>query len=294
MSWFNRNNRKLKKRNRVVKRRGLSAERLIFWSKRFGLTLGLIVFIAWLGVWFFMSDASSRFYDWSQANVISLTSDLGIQTTNILIEGRDYVDVDALRAIIDMKKGDPLLAFNPDNVKNRIEKLAWVKSAQVERRLPDTIFIKLNERQPTALWQRNKRLSLIDQEGVILTEHDLERFKDYIILTGKEVPSKSRELLSLLKAEPILYERVEAATLVSDRRWDLRLQAGIIVKLPEVEIPLALRRLVSIQEEEGLMDKNVEVIDLRDGNRITVRTSPGTLQEYKATYQPVSHSTDAI
>lgn len=241
-----------------------------------------------------MSNASTHFANWVEEGILEITSTAGIETKNIYIEGRQYVDVDALKAIIDTDKGDPLLAFDPDQIKARIEKLSWVRSAQVERRLPDTIYIKLEERQPMALWQRDKRLSLIDGEGVILTEHNLESFKNYIILTGKEAPLRSVFLLELLKAEPVLYEKTEAATLVSNRRWDIKLKGDITVKLPESETALALRRLVSMHEEEGLMDKDIQVIDMRDPQRITVRTKPGALQEYKAGYQATSHSSGAI
>ena len=175
-----------------------------------------------------------------------------------------------------------------------IEKLSWVKAAQVERRMPDTIYIGLEERVPMALWQRHKRLSLIGSEGVILTDHKLERFKDYIIVVGEDVPAKAPEFLRLLRSEPIIQSRVEAATLISKRRWDLTLKNNILVKLPENETALSLRRLAVTQEEENLMDKDIREIDMRDPLRITVRTKPGAVQEYKAGYKTTSHAGGAI
>lgn len=262
--------------------------------RRTGFTLAIIVFIGWLGSWFFMSGASTRFGDWAENKILLTTANAGFRVQNILVEGRHYTDSDTLKAIVNIGKGDPLFAFKADEARTMIEKLSWVKVAQVERRLPDTIYIGLEERSPMALWQRNKRLSLIDAEGAVLTDHKLERFKDYIIVVGEDVPEKSPEFLKLLESEPLVQKRVEAATLISNRRWDLKLKSGALVKLPEEAMALALRRLAVTQEEDGLMDKDIKEIDVRDPVRITVRTKPGTVQEYKAGYQKTSSRSGAI
>lgn len=241
-----------------------------------------------------MSGASERVGLWVEDKALSIAADTGFKVENILVEDRRFTDVDALMAIINIEKGDSLFSFKPDSARDMIQKLSWVKSAQVERRLPDTIYIGLTERVPMALWQRHKRLSLIDTDGVILTDHKLERFKDLVIVVGKEIPSKAPDFLKLLEAEPIIRSRVEAATLISNRRWDLTLESGAVVKLPEKGTVLALRRLAAMQKDEGLLDKNVKVIDVRELSRITVRTKPGAVHEYKADYKNNSHVGGAI
>lgn len=200
-----------------------------------------------------------------------------------------------MRAIINVNKGDPLFLFQPKPAQAMLEKLSWVKTVQVERRFPDTISIKLEERVPMALWQRNKRLSLIDTEGVVLTDNKLNRFKDLIVVVGDDVSERAPQFLKLLRSEPEILNKLEAAKSISGRRWDLTLKSGAIVKLPEDELVLALRRLAVMQEEENIMDKNIKVIDVRDLSRITVRTKPGAVREYKAHFvNGFSASGDAI
>lgn len=241
--------------------------------------------LGWVGVWFFMSDASTRLSDWANGKVMAVTANHGFQVENILVEGRRYTDVDALRAIINVDKGDSIFLFDPAAAKEMIEKISWVKSAQIERRLPDTIYIGLQERTPMALWQRHKRLSLIDTDGVVLSDHKLEPFQEFIVVVGEEVPSEAPGFLRLLTAEPLIFDKVEAATLVSGRRWDLTLKSGAVVKLPEEDTTVALRRLAVMQEEEKLMEKDINVIDVREPTRITVQTKPGAVQEYKTGFQ---------
>ena len=94
-----------------------------------------------------------------------------------------------------------------------------------------------------ALWQRGKRLSLIDTEGVVLTDHKLDRFKNYIVVVGAEVPERAPQFLKLLVSEPDIIKKVEAASLKSGRRlgfWFLK--SGAIVKLPEDDLVLAFQR----------------------------------------------------
>ena len=284
MPWFSRKSKRRRNASRIVKKRGSSAERIIFWSKRLGLVFGIFIFIGWLGSWFFMSGASTRLAEWSHNKVLEFTANRGFRVANIMVEGRHYTDVEILKAIINIKKDDPLFLFEPDSARDILEKLSWVKTAQVERRLPDTIYVKLEERTPMALWQRSKELSLIDTEGEILTDNGLEKFKNYIVLVGDDVPERAPEFLKLLSSEPQILSKVEAAKSVSGRRWDITLKSGAVVKLPEEEVELALTRLAKMQDEENIMDKDIQVIDVRELSRITVRTKPGAVREYKASF----------
>ena len=50
----------------------------------------------------------------------------------------------------------------------RLMRFGWIREARVSRRLPDTLVIDIVERQPVAIWQNNRQLSLIDADGVVL------------------------------------------------------------------------------------------------------------------------------
>lgn len=275
------------RRSTILKRRSSGSERLILFVKRFGLWVALTAGAFWIGSWFVMSGAMERTEDRINMAVNNTTAGWGFQVRNIMVDGRHYTDADTLKAMVNMEKGDPIFSFHPAEAQKMIERISWVKAAHVERRLPDTIYIKLEERRPMALWQRNKKLSLIDSEGVVLTDHNLAPWKNLMIVVGDDAPHKAAELLQMLEAEPVIEERVEAATLISGRRWDLKLKSGADVKLPEDELGLALRKLAINHEEEALLDKDVLSIDVREEGRITVRTKPGAAQDFdKATGAP--------
>ncbi len=241
-----------------------------------------------------LSGGVARLGEWTNSKTLNISAGMGFTVRNIMVEGRKNADVDAIRAIVNVEKGDPLFAFNPDEAKEMLEKISWVRVAQVERRLPDTIYVHIQERQPLALWQRDGKLCVIDDEGVILTDHNPENFRELPLLVGEGAPENAAGLLAMLEAEPEIARRMDAAVFVSGRRWDLKLRNGVLVKLPENEIGFALSRLMKAQREEDLMDKELTAIDLREGDRITVRTKPGAVHEYKAGFTATGTGGGAI
>ncbi|MCB1531793.1 MAG: FtsQ-type POTRA domain-containing protein [Alphaproteobacteria bacterium] len=277
------------RRQTINKRRKGKLAVVLPWLKRFGVLLAILVALGWLGSWFFLSDADTATADWIENKTLKITANMGFTVENILVEGRVHSDADVLKAIINVKRGDPLFSFNPAEAKALVERVAWVKSARVERRFPNTIYIELTEREPLALWQKDKKLSVLDQKGEVITSSGLSPFKDLIIVLGGQAPAHAPALFADLKAEPLIYERTKSVSWVGNRRWDVQLKSGVSVKLPEEDIGYALRRLAAAQEQDNLLDKDLSAIDLREAGRIVVRTRPGAVQEYKASVKAGSN-----
>lgn len=244
--------------------------------------------------WIVLSGAADRVVVGTRAKAWDLSAQAGFSVQNILVEGRGNSDADVLRAVLGLERGDPILAFNPAEAKDLIERISWVKEAHVERRFPDTIYIGLVERTPMALWQHKGKVRVVDDEGVTLTDALRHKFDNLPIIVGEEAPVHARALIAILAAEPTVKDQVEAATWVSNRRWDLKLRNGVTVQLPENDAGLALRRLAAAHDEDDLMDRDITLIDLRDSGRITVRTRPGAVEEYKKRQEEAARPGDNI
>jgi len=256
------------------------------WVKRFGIVMAMLTGIIWITAWFFLSDADTRSYHWVENKILLASSNLGFSVQNILVEGRHHTDASILKAMININKDDPLFAFDPREAKIQIQKIAWIENVHIERRLPNTLYIELIERKPIALWQSEKTLKLIDSKGDVIPVTDLSPFKDLITVIGKDAPQQTAALMKALNASSDIEDWVEAAGLISGRRWDLVLDNGVRVKLPEDNSSQALSRLAEAQHENDILNKNLKSIDLRDPSRIVVRTKPGDVHDYsKANYQ---------
>jgi len=265
------------------RRKGILA--IVFpWFKRFGLTLAVLAAIMWVGAWFFLSDADTHTSDWVNTKIVDATASLGFEVDNVMIEGRAYTDPEILKAIINVQKGEPLFAFDPSEAKKSIEEIAWVETAHVERRLPDTLYISLNERKPLALWQKDKKLKLIDQYGEVIPVTNLAPFKNLVIVLGENAPQNAEELFQQLVGEPEIFKRIESVGLIADRRWDVIFKNDLRVKLPEQDVAFAISRLAKAQTDDKILDKDLTGIDLRDPQRMIVSTKPGASQDYQSGY----------
>jgi cell division protein FtsQ len=274
--------------------RNRAASRLIEGLRRFGLVTGGVALFLGAAAWIVLSGAADRVAVGTRAKAWELSARAGFAVQDILVEGRINSDADVLRAILDLERGDPILAFNPSEAKDMIERISWVKEAHVERRLPGTIYIGIVERKPMALWQNKGKVRVVDEDGVTLTDALRHKFDNLPIIVGEDAPRYAHALLEILTAEPEIMKRVEAATRVSERRWDLKLRNGVTVRLPETDVGHALSRLAAAQAEDGLMDRDITLIDLRDGGRITVRTRPGAVEEYKKRQEEAARPGDNI
>ncbi len=204
-------------------------------------------------------------------SLIAGTARLGLTVGDVVLEGRVNADLDRIRKLVGLRRGDPILGFDPDAVRDRLTALDWVLSAAVERRLPDTVRIRITERRPIALWQHKRRLRLIDTGGTVITDRGLDRFAGLLIVVGDDAPSHASSLVALLAQEPGLAKQVNAAVRVGKRRWNLEFRSGIRVRLPETDPHLAWRRLARLDASHRLLQRDIRIIDLRLPDRLIVR-----------------------
>jgi cell division protein FtsQ len=202
---------------------------------------------------------------------ILLTGRLGLRVDEVFVEGRTETAADQVLAAIGARRGTPILAVDPMQAKTRLEQLPWVRAAAVERRLPDAIHVRIFERQPLALWQYRKRMVLIDRDGTEIRGADIRRFARLPLVVGDDAPRHASALLALLATEPDLQRRVSAAIRVAGRRWNLRLDNGIDVQLPENNAGAAWMRLAELEREQRVLASKVSLIDLRLADRMIVR-----------------------
>lgn len=213
--------------------------------------------------------------DTTDRDALMASAHLGLSVQQVLVDGRVETPAADVLHVLEVSRNAPILAFDPADAKAQLEKLPWVKTASVERRLPNILYVRLVEREPLALWQRNGELSLIDHDGVVIPGVDIHRFANLPIVVGDGAPKHAADLFALLAKEPDLARRVTAAVRVSDRRWNLRLDLGggrtVDALLPELNPAAAWERLADLDRKQGLFDHNIIAVDLRFPDRLIVR-----------------------
>jgi len=204
-----------------------------------------------------------------------LTAGMGLRVQEVVIEGRQKTPEDMLRAAIGAIPGTPILTFSVEAARANIEKIQWVASATVERRLPGTILVRITERRPFAVWQHDDRFVLIDREGQTVTDENVASFaKELLLVVGSGAPAAAASLVDALAGQPDIQARVTAAVRVGERRWNLRMTNGADVKLPEGAEVQALAKLEELQQKDALLDRPLQLVDLRLPDRLVVRPLP--------------------
>ncbi|MBI1261204.1 MAG: FtsQ-type POTRA domain-containing protein [Rhizobiales bacterium] len=198
----------------------------------------------------------------------------GFNVQEVTVKGRSHADAKALLAALGVGRGDPIMGFDTEAARQRVEQVDWVERATVTRMLPDHIQIDIQERQPFAIWQRGGQLSVIDSQGRSITDHDVQEFASLPFVVGFGAARHAEDIVKLVRdTQPQLFARVRAFVRVGDRRWNMRLENGVDVKLPEVGVEAALAELVTLENKYKLLARDIQAVDLRLPDRVAVQLS---------------------
>lgn len=204
----------------------------------------------------------------------------GFKLEDVVVEGRMRTDKGLILKKLGLTRGNPLLSINLADAKTKLEELSWIKSVRVERRFPDTLFIRISEKEPVALWvNQAKKTYLLDRDGEMVETEDAHKYKSLLVVSGHNAPKEIGKLLAILEKFPDLKSRVTAATHLRANRWDIRLDDSLDIKLPEKEADRALVYLLDLEKTHHLMEKKIMSIDLRLPGQMILRLTPEGAQE---------------
>ncbi len=203
----------------------------------------------------------------------------GLPVREIVVQGRNMQPEASVLEALGVTRGDPLLGFSIEQARRRLDRLAFVEHATVERRLPGTVLVQLVERRPFAVWQDEGRFVLIDRNGQVVAQQgmngkDAEAFAQLPLVVGAGAPRAAGDLIDALDGQPTVRSHVVAAVRVGQRRWNLTLRSGADVLLPEGEEVPALARLALLEEHLHLLERPLVNIDLRLPDRLQLRVRP--------------------
>jgi cell division protein FtsQ len=243
------------------------------------LLMGAIAGAAWFAVSSWRHGSPRLIADAAadlRARALAGTAGMGLAIEQIIVEGRQQTQGHEIMAALGVRRGDPILGLDVAEARRALEALPWVARARVERRLPETVQVRLTERTPLALWQHQGRLAVIDRTGRTIEGAELARYAQLRIVVGEDAPLHAAALFDLLDTEPSLAPRVSHAIRVSARRWNLRIEtapghAPVEVQLPEINALSAWARLAEAERSNRLIQRNVTIIDLRLPDRMIVR-----------------------
>ena len=149
--------------------------------------------------------------------------------------------------------------------------------AEVERLLPDTIFVRLAERQPLAFWQRQRQARARSTATARSSPtDDLDAFGALVVLVGDDAPrARPRRCSTCSRPSPRSQPHVAAAVRVGGRRWNMRARqrhrrGAARSRTPES----AWHRLAALERSDKLLERDILAVDLRLPDRLVLRLPP--------------------
>lgn len=141
----------------------------------------------------------------------------------ITISENDHITLKQAKQVTGLKKGINLFEFDAGDCEDKLMEDPYIKEADVKRKLPDTIQIQLEMREPAAVIKYGKKYALIAKEGIVLEIAEVE--PQYTVFDGLTASSakagqqiqvkeeklygKYMELLTEMEAADLYFKRFE-------------------------------------------------------------------------------------
>jgi cell division protein FtsQ len=202
----------------------------------------------------------------------------GFRIVSVALSGNVRVSREEVLAIAGVTGTTSLLFLDVGAVRERLRTNPWIGDATVLKLYPGELQVNITERQAFALWQKDRRVSVIAEDGTVLEPFVAPGLVQLPLVVGQGAETRAKAFLALLERYPAIRDQVRASILVGERRWNLRLRNGLDIRLPETDAAAALDRLVALERASKLTTRDIAAIDLRLPDRVTVRLAPAAAQ----------------
>jgi cell division protein FtsQ len=192
----------------------------------------------------------------------TVAADAGFQIATVPLTGVRYANPDEISDKIGFRAGDSIFAVDPQTARQNLLSLDWVRDATISVLYPDSVIVHIIEKTPFALWQSDHGLFAVDRDGKPIATVEAARFKHLPLFFG-EAPADASDLVEAIGTHRAVAARVKAMQRVSGRRWNLVLDDGVLVKLPEDNWTRELGTLERLIVDNGVLERDIAEIDLR-------------------------------
>jgi cell division protein FtsQ len=214
--------------------------------------------------------------------VQAVTARTGFAVDQLRVTGhRETSEIDIIDRL-ELDGWTSLVGFNAEAARERVASLPWVEVASVRKVYPDGIEVQIKEREPFAIWQHGNELSVIEKDGKVIVPFTGGSLSGLPQVIGVGAAENAQAFLAKVAAHPALAPRVKAYVRVAERRWDLRLNNGMTVKLPEDGEDQAMVDLLAFDRDGALLSRDVVAVDMRIHDRLVLQLSPEGMERRTA------------
>ena len=200
------------------------------------------------------------------------------------IDGASYAIAEDIREIVPVDF--PVSSFDLDlsGMQQRIAELDAVEKVDIQIRQGGVLQVRIQERVPAAVWRVGGDIELLDAVGhrVAVVASRAAR-PDLPLLAGEGAQTQVVQGLALLEAAGPVKSRIRGLVRIGERRWDLVLDRGQRIMLPESNPMQALLRVMALETAQDLLARDIQTVDMRNPKRPTLRLAPDAVDDFRMT-----------
>jgi cell division protein FtsQ len=223
--------------------------------------LGLVAF-AFVAA-FFVSGKAGRMVHGVADGWNTLVADAGFGISSVHLAGNQRTPPETILAALGFQPGESIFGADLQSARARLMQLDWVADADVQRRYPDAISVRIVEKLPFALWKTPNGTYVVERSGKIITSKITPEFAHLPLLAGDAAPQDAADLVDAVAGHRAIVARTKAYQRVSQRRWNLILDGNVVVQLPEAGWREQLDTLEKLIVDDGVLERSIAEIDLR-------------------------------
>ncbi|MBE6454213.1 MAG: FtsQ-type POTRA domain-containing protein [Alphaproteobacteria bacterium] len=261
------------------------------WPARLKATLFVLVcsFVIAILIVVLKNDLVNKKIDEFKVSVLNYVGNKAFALEDIVVTGRVRTTIDEINKVLELHRGDNLLAVDVKDIKRKLEFLPWVRDVDVSINFfPNVLKIEIKEKDILAIWQLNEKFYPLDMDGYVI-EADYRPDKPILLVVGAGAAENILSFIKMVKeVSPQYFDRIKVANFISKRRWNIILddiRNGVTVKLPEDNLEKAWKKLLKLDETRGILKRKLTIIDLRLDGKVTVKLRKSRSVEKRSDYE---------
>lgn len=224
-----------------------------------------LVFCIIFGFMIFYNNYHYRLMNRIYNSFINTSIFFDFKVKNIDVYGCKTLSKKEILDAVHYQKNTPLFLYQPFIMAQQIQKILNVKYVSVRKRYPHNLDIFIKERMPIAQYIYKTKYALIDDQGVLYQYID-QKQKELPVLEGSGDFSKLFPyIFKIVTQFSLIQKNIQIYQLVKNRRWNLIMNDGSKVMLPQHKIEDALKIY------QNMKNKKYSIIDLRVEKYIFLR-----------------------
>jgi cell division protein FtsQ len=258
--------RRAKFRNDPISRLLRAAKRQLSF-RRPVLLLALLLLTVTAVAGFVAGGYPGRAVKFANGAVNASAVNAGFGVSAVHLSGNRHTSPHDILNALGIAPGQSIFTADIQAGREKLSQLPWIADINVTRRYPDALFIDIVEKLPFGLWQSDHGLFVVDRSGTPIVTTQRSEFPKLPLFIG-EPPEGASDLVEAIGDHRAVAARVEAMQRVSGRRWNLILDDGVLVKLPENDWAKELGVLETLIVDQGILERDLTEIDLRSRDNL--------------------------